>query len=418
MPTALHRVVVTGMGVLSPIGNGLAEFEEGLYAGRSGTGPLTYFNPEGFSSRIAAQLPPLDMARWIDPKESDRMEPFVRYGVVASQMAVDMAGLDWGREDMTRVGVIVGSGIGGIAMLERQHEIYMQKGPRRISPLLIPMLIIDMASGMISMRFGAKGPNTAVVTACATGTHCIGEATRLIQRGDADVMLAGGTEAALTPLGFGGFCAMKALSTRNDDPAHASRPFDRDRDGFVMGEGAGVLVLESEGHARARGAEILGEVVGYGMSADAFHITQPAPEGEGAQRAMRAALADARIDPRDLDYINAHGTSTELNDKFETAAIKAVFGDHARRLMVSSTKSQTGPLLGAAGGVEAIATLLALARGVVPATINYQTPDPDCDLDYVPNTPREARISTALSNSFGFGGHNAVLAFRRYDGRG
>ncbi len=410
-------MVITGMGVLSPIGNDLKDFEAGLYSGRSGAGPLTHFNPEGFSSRIAAQLPPLDLAQWIDPKEADRMEPFVRFGVVASQMALNSSGLDLAREDMTRVGVIVGSGIGGIAMLERQVENYLTKGPRRISPMLIPMLIIDMASGMISMRFGAKGPNTAVVTACATGTHCIGEGFRLIQRGDADVMFAGGTEAAITPLGFGGFCSMKALSTRNDDPAHASRPFDKDRDGFVMGEGAGVVVLESLEHARARGAEIRAEVVGYGMSGDAFHMTQPAPGGEGARRAMKAALDDAQLNPEDVDYVNAHGTSTELNDKFETAAIKGLFGAYAHKLLISSTKSQTGHLLGAAGGVEAIAVVLAMRRGAVPATINYQTPDPECDLDYVPNTPREAHVTTALSNSFGFGGHNAVLAFRRYDGR-
>ena len=417
MPSEDRRVVVTGMGVLSPIGNNLDEFCEGLDTGRSGASPVQYFDTEGFNCKFAAQIKDFDVGKWIDPKDADRMDPFVRYGIAASQMALDHSGLDFAKEDMTRIGVIVGSGIGGIGTFEKQVGVYVEKGPRRISPLLIPMLIIDIASGMISMRFGAKGPNTAVVTACATGTNCIGDGYEIIQRGDADVMFAGGTEAAITPLGFGGFCAMRALSTRNDDPEHASRPFDKDRDGFVMGEGSGVLVLESLEHATARGADIWAEVIGYGMSADAYHLTAPAPGGEGAQRAMRAALRDAELNPEDVGYINAHGTSTELNDKFETAAIKAVFGEHAGKLMISSTKSQTGHLLGAAGGVEAVAVVQAMRRGVIPPTVNYTTPDPECDLDYVPNTPREAAFDVAMSNSFGFGGHNAVLVFRRFTGR-
>jgi 3-oxoacyl-[acyl-carrier-protein] synthase II len=410
------RVVITGMGVVTPIGNNLAEFEKNMFAGVSGTGPLTHFDCEGFNSKVAGQVKDFDVSQWIDPKEANRMEGFVRFAVAASQMAVDQSGLDFEKENMERIGVLVGSGIGGIDIIEKQTLILNKKGPRRISPLLIPMLLIDMASGMISMRFGAKGPNSAAVTACATGTHSIGDAFKIIQRGDADAMICGGTEAAITPLGFGGFCAMRALSTHNDDPEHASRPFDKERNGFVMGEGAGVVVIESLEHARARGARIQAEIVGYGMSADAHHITAPAPNGEGAQRAMKAAMNDAGINLEDVGYINAHGTSTELNDKFESMAIRIVFGSHADKLPVSSLKSMTGHLLGAGGGVEAIACALTLQKQLLPPTINYETPDPECDLDYVPNKAREAKLNIALSNSFGFGGHNAALAIKAYNG--
>ncbi|MEW6234792.1 MAG: beta-ketoacyl-ACP synthase II [Candidatus Omnitrophota bacterium] len=410
-----RRVVVTGMGVISPVGNTVGDFWSSLVNGRTGTGLLAKFNTEGFSSKVAAEVKNFDPDRYIDPKESRRMDLFIQYAMAAAQMAVDRSGLDFEKEDKERAGVLVGSGIGGIQTLETQKEVLDQKGPRRISPLLIPMLIINMAAGMVSIRWGLRGPNTSVVTACATGNHCIGDAMRFIQRGDADIMLAGGTEGSITPLGFGGFCSMKALSTRNEEPDKASRPFDLDRDGFVMGEGAGIVVLEELERAKKRGAPILAELVGYGISADAHHITMPDPEGRGACKAMRLALDDAKLPDAELDYINAHGTSTPYNDKFETIAIKNLLNSRAKEVPVSSTKSMTGHLLGAAGAVELIACVLALVHGVIPPTINYATPDPECDLDYVPNIAREKKIKTAMSNSFGFGGHNAVLVARKFE---
>ncbi|HXK94134.1 MAG TPA: beta-ketoacyl-ACP synthase II, partial [bacterium] len=383
--------------------------------GRSGTGLLTRFDTTHYSSKIDAEVKGFNPEPYINAKEVGRTDLFVQYAVAAAAMSVADSGLDMETVDRNRAGVIVSSGIGGLQTIENQKEVLDQKGPRRISPYLIPMLIINMASGMVSIRYGLRGPNTSVVTACATGAHSIGEAMRLIQRGDADVMIAGGAEAAITPLGFGGFCSIRALSTRNDEPEKASRPFEKNRDGFVMGEGAGVLVLEELEHAKKRGARIYGELIGYGMSADAYHVTMPEPDGIGAQLAMRLALEDARLAVEDVDYINAHGTSTPYNDKFETLAIKSLFNSHAAKLAVSSTKSMTGHLLGAAGAVELIACLMALREGIIPPTINYETPDPECDLDYVPNQAREQRIRIAMSNSFGFGGHNAVLIAKRFE---
>ncbi|HOJ60072.1 MAG TPA: beta-ketoacyl-ACP synthase II [bacterium] len=410
-----RRVVVTGMGALTPIGNTLEEFWDSAIHGRSGTGLLTRFDTTHYSSKIDAEVKGFNPEPYINAKEVGRTDLFVQYAVAAAAMSVADSGLDMETVDRNRAGVIVSSGIGGLQTIENQKEVLDQKGPRRISPYLIPMLIINMASGMVSIRYGLRGPNTSVVTACATGAHSIGEAMRLIQRGDADVMIAGGAEAAITPLGFGGFCSIRALSTRNDEPEKASRPFEKNRDGFVMGEGAGVLVLEELEHAKKRGARIYGELIGYGMSADAYHVTMPEPDGIGAQLAMRLALEDARLAVEDVDYINAHGTSTPYNDKFETLAIKSLFNSHAAKLAVSSTKSMTGHLLGAAGAVELIACLMALREGIIPPTINYETPDPECDLDYVPNQAREQRIRIAMSNSFGFGGHNAVLIAKRFE---
>jgi 3-oxoacyl-[acyl-carrier-protein] synthase II len=403
------------MGVISPVGNTLDEFWTSLTEGRSGTGLLTKFDVEKYSSRVAAEVKNFDPEKYIDPKELRRMDRFCQYAVAAAVMAMEQSGMDGNAVNPDRAGVVIGSGIGGIETIETQKEILDEKGPRRISPFLIPMLIINMASGLVSIRYGFRGPNTAVVTACASGTHAIGDAMRIIQRNEADVMLAGGSEAAITPLGFGGFCSLKALSTRNDEPEKASRPFDKNRDGFVMGEGAGIVALEELEHAQKRGAEIFAEVIGYGMTGDAFHVTMPAPEGRGAREAMRLALLDADCSPEQVDYVNAHGTSTEYNDKIETEAIKALFGSHTEKLPVSSTKSMTGHLLGAAGAVECIACVKALQQGVIPPTINYETPDPECDLDCVPNTARETPIQIAMSNSFGFGGHNAVLVLKRFD---
>ena len=417
-----RRVVVTGLGALTPIGNTVEEFWAGLTQGRSGITPITKFDATGrteggeprFPTRIAGEVRGFDPLAYVDKKEARRLDPFVQYAVACSVMAVADAGLDTGQVDATRFGVLIGSGIGGISTLLEWHQVMLTKGPDRVSPFFIPMLIVNMASGLVSMRFGAKGPNSSVVTACATGNHAIGDACKLIQRGVADVMIAGGAEAIIVPLTIAGFCAMKAMSTRNDEPEKASRPFDAGRDGFVCGEGGGVLVLEALDHARRRDARIYAEVVGYGLTGDAHHMTAPDPEGDGAARAMQAALDDAGLAAADVAYINAHGTSTPYNDRFETLAIKRVFGDHARRLAVSSTKSMTGHLLGAAGGIEAIATVLALHHGLLPPTINYETPDPDCDLDYVPNQARKQDVEVALSNAFGFGGTNATLAFRRY----
>jgi 3-oxoacyl-[acyl-carrier-protein] synthase II len=418
----MQRVVVTGLGALTPVGNTTEEFWASLTQGRSGIGPITKFDAQTktasgeyqFVTRIAGEVRNFDPLKYVDKKDARRLDPYLQYAIACSVMAMGDSGLDTGRVDATRFGVLIGSGIGGITTLLDSHKVMLEKGPDRVSPFFVPMLIINMASGLVSMRFGAKGPNSAVVTACATGNHAIGDAFRLIQRGTADVMIAGGAEAIIVPLTIAGFCSMKAMSTRNDEPEKASRPFDADRDGFVCGEGGGILVLESLEHAVRRDARIYAEIVGYGMTGDAHHMTAPDPEGDGAARAMAEALRDAGIAPGDIGYVNAHGTSTPYNDKFETLAIKRVFGEHAGRVAVSSTKSMTGHLLGAAGGIEAIASVLALHHGLLPPTINYETPDPECDLDYIPNQARKQDVELALSNAFGFGGTNATLVFRKY----
>ena len=409
-----RRVVMTGAGAVTPVGNTAEEFWASLLAGRSGIGPITRFDASQMPTRIAGEIKGFDPLKYIDKKDDRKFDRFLKYAVACAVMAVEDAGLKTDRVDATRFGVLVGSGIGGIETLLEQYAILTEKGPDRVSPFFVPMIIVNMASGVISMRFGARGPNSSVVTACATGNHAIGDAMRIIQRGDADVMIAGGAEAIIIPLTIAGFCQMKAMSMRNDDPTKASRPFDAERDGFVCGEGGGLVVLESLEHARAREARIYAEIVGYGMTGDAHHMTAPDPEGDGAARAMAAALRDAALEPSSVGYINAHGTSTPYNDKFETIAIKRVFGDHAKKLAVSSTKSMTGHLLGAAGGVEAIATAFALHHGMLPPTMNYEKPDPDCDLDYIPNQARKQEIEVALSNAFGFGGTNATLAFKKY----
>lgn len=410
-----RRVAVTGVGVVTPIGIGKDRFWNALLEGRSGVRRIQSFDPTPFPTQIAAEVHDFDPLDFMDRKEARRNDRFVQFAIAATRMALEDADFRITPENRDRVGVVLGSGIGGANTWEEQHRVLLERGPDRVSPFFIPMLISNMAAGMVSIVFGARGPNTSVVTACATGGHCIGDAFKIIQRGDADAMIAGGTEAAITALSIAGFCSMKAMSTRNHEPERAVRPFDRDRDGFVMGEGAGVVILEDLERARARGARIYCEVVGYGMSADAYHITQPDPEGDGAAQSMARCLEDAGLSPQEVDYINAHGTSTPYNDKFETLAIKRVFGDHAYRLAVSSTKSMTGHLLGAAGGVELIACALSVHEGVLPPTINYETPDPDCDLDYVPNRARPAPVRVALSNAFGFGGHNCTLAVRRFE---
>jgi 3-oxoacyl-[acyl-carrier-protein] synthase II len=410
------RVVITGMGVVTPVGTGLDIFWHALLDGVSGAGPVTRFDTTDFTTRIAAEVKDFDAEKYMERKEAKRMDRFVQYSVAASRLALEDSKLQITSDNANRVGVLIGSGIGGTGTWEEQHQTLLEKGPRRVSPFFVPMLISDMAAGQVSILMGAKGPNMGIVTACATGTHAIGEAAAIIARGDADVMFAGGAEAAVTPMAMAGFCAARAFSTRNDDPEHASRPFDKERDGFVMGEGAGTVIMESLEHAQARGAHIYGEVAGFGMSADAYHITSPAPGGEGAARSMASALADAGIKAEDVDYINAHGTSTEENDKNETMAIKTVFGDYAYKVAISSTKSMTGHLLGAAGAVEAVVCLQVINEGIIPATINYEVPDPNCDLDYVPNQARKQDVKIAMSNSFGFGGHNATLVFSRFEG--
>lgn len=410
-PEHPRRVVVTGMGLVTSLGSDLDMFWQSLMDGRSGVGRITAFDPSEFTTQIASEVHDFDPERYMERKEARRMDRFVQFAVAATRSALGDAAWDIPAEAAHRTGVLIGSGIGGIITMEEQFGVLYEKGPSRISPFFIPMLISDMGSGQVSILFGAKGPNSTVVTACATGTHAIGDAYHIIRRGDADVMIAGGAEAPISKLGLGGFCAARALSTRNDDPARASRPFDRDRDGFVMGEGAGIVILESLEHARGRGARIYAEVRGYGLSGDAYHITAPAPGGEGAARAMKMALDTAGVAPGEVDYINAHGTSTLPNDKLETAAIKATFAEHAHSVAISSTKSMTAHLLGAAGAVEAIVSVLAMQRSRVPPTINYETPDPECDLDYTPNRPVERTIRYALSNSFGFGGHNASILF-------
>jgi len=406
-----RRVVVTGLGLVSPLGIGREANESALFEGKSGIGPITSFDAQDFPVKFAGEVRGFDPERYIDHKEVKKMDRFIHYALTSSRFAVEDSGIEITEENAERVGVMIGVGLGGLPAIEKYHDIYKERGVRKISPFFIPMVISNLASGQVSILFGTKGPNTCVVTACATGTHAIGDAGRLIQYGDADVMIAGGTESTITPLAVGGFNAAKALSTRNDDPEGASRPFDKDRDGFVIGEGAGVVVLEELEHARKRGAKIYAELSGYALNSDAFHITATAPGGEGAARCMRLALANGGINPEEVDYVNAHGTST-MADATETQAIKTVFGDHAYKLAVSSTKSMTGHLLGAAGGVEAIYTLIAMERGVLPPTINYHTPDPECDLDYVPNEARDRKIRVALSNSFGFGGTNGVVIFK------
>ncbi len=407
-----RRVVVTGLGLVTPLGTGVEKTWKALCAGESGIGRITRFDPTGYDAQIAGDVKDFDPAQFIEKKEIKKMDTFIHYAVGASQLAVDDAKLKVAPEEATRVGVYIGSGIGGLGSIEHYHDVLREKGPGRVSPFFIPMTIINLASGQVAIRVGAKGPNSCAVTACATGNHCIGDAYRLIQRDDADVMIAGGAEAAITPLGVAGFASAKALSFRNDDPTKASRPFDKDRDGFVLGEGAGVVVLEELEHARARGARIYAEVIGYAMNSDAYHITAPPEEGEGAVRCMEMALKDAGVAKTDIGYINAHGTST-MADAIETKAIKHVFGEQAYRIPVSSTKSMTGHLLGAAGGIEAVFSILALHHGILPPTINLDHPDPACDLDYVPNTARSVQTQVVLSNSFGFGGVNACLLFRR-----
>lgn len=416
MSRSIPRVVITGVGAVTPIGNTAAEFWQGMMEGRSGAAPITRFDATDFDTRFAAEVKNYDPLQHISRKEVQRMDLFAQFAMSAAVMAVENSGIDFETTNRERVGVVFGSGIGGMWTYHHQQQNLYDRGgkPDRISPFFVPMLISDIAAGHIAIRYGLKGPNYGTVSACATSSHSIADAFMLMQRGMADVMLAGGSEAVICPMGIGGFNAMKALSTRNDDPSTASRPFDKERDGFVMGEGGGILVMETLEHAMNRGATILAEVAGIGLTDDAYHITQPAAGGEGAVRSMRLAIEDAGLQPSDIDYINAHGTSTPFNDKSESAAISTVFGDHAANMLVSSTKSMTGHLLGAAGAVEAIATTLAIANGIAPPTINQFTPDPECTLDYVANAPREKKIRAALSNTFGFGGHNATLCFKAY----
>jgi 3-oxoacyl-[acyl-carrier-protein] synthase II len=410
-----HRVVCTGLGVISPVGNAKQDFWKSLCEGTSGISLNTAFDVTGYPSRIAGMVKNFDTSA-INKKDLKRMDKFVQYAVVATGQAIKDAEIDLEKEDRNRIGCIIGTGIGGIHTIEEQHTVLMQKGADRLSPFLIPMLIVNMAPGMVSIQYGLKGPNLAVATACATGTHAIGEAYRHLQNGEADAIVCGGTESALTPLGVGGFCALRALSIRNDAPERASRPFDKERDGFIISEGAGIVVLETLENAQRRGARIYCEVVGYSLTGDAYHMTSPTPDGEGAARCMDIAIKDAGLRPDQISYINAHGTSTDFNDKFETMAIKTVFKDYAKKVPVSSTKSMTGHLLGAAGGVEFIACALAIQDSIIPPTINYENPDPDCDLDYVPNTARQCPVEVAMSNSLGFGGHNTSIVVKKFRG--
>ena len=410
-----RRVVVTGLGMISPLGIGVEKSWQALIQGKSGVGQITKFDTQGFDTTIAAEVKDFVPENFIDKKEIRRMDIFIQYAVAGAVQAMEDSQLKITPANAERVGVMVGAGLGGLTTIEAVHKVLLERGPGRISPFFIPMLIVNEAPGQISMRFGAKGPNTSVVTACATGNHNIGDAWRLIQRGEADAIIAGGVEATITPLAVSGFNAMKALSTRNQEPEKASRPFDKNRDGFVMGEGAGIVILEELTYALDRGAKVYAEIVGYGLTGDAYHITAPSPDGEGAARCMQITLASGGIAPEQVDYINAHGTSTYYNDLYETVAIKTVFKEYAKKLAISSTKSMTGHLLGGAGGVEAIFTILTLYHGIIPPTINYETPDPDCDLDYVPNVARKADVRMAITNSFGFGGTNAVLAFKKFE---
>ncbi len=408
------RVVVTGLGVIAPVGIGKDNFWQALVQGKSGIKPITRFDASELPTRIAGEIRDFEPADYLDKKEARRMDRFAQFAVAASKLAIEDSGLDLTQENLERIGVILGSGIGGMETFEDQTKTLVNRGPNRISPFFVPMMIANMAAGQIGITFGLRGPNITTVTACASSTNSIGDAFKLLQRGDADVVVTGGTEAPITPLAMAGFCAMKAMSTRNDEPEKASRPFDRERDGFIMGEGAGILILETLEHAEARGARIYAEVAGYGTTCDASHITAPDPEGEGAAKSMEMAINDAGLKPEDITYINAHGTSTHLNDKCETMAIKRALGEHAGKVLVSSTKSMTGHLLGAAGGIEGIASVMAIYNGIVPPTINYEQPDPYCDLDYVPGYAREVEVQAALSNTFGFGGHNATIVFKKF----
>ena len=410
-----RRVVITGLGIISPVGNDVAETWENIKNGKSGIGLISHFDTSAFSVRIGGSIRNFDPARYIPPKDVKKMDPFIHYGMAAGSQAIEDSGLEITGQNAYRVGVAIGSGIGGLPGIEKGTQMYLEGGPRKLSPFYVPSNIINMISGNLSIKYGAKGPNFAIVTACTTGTHNIGDAARLIEYGDADVMIAGGAEMATSPTGLGGFAAARALSTRNDDPEGASRPWDKDRDGFVLSDGAGAIVLEEYEHARKRGARIYAELIGYGMSGDAYHMTAPSEDGDGPARCMENALRNAGINPEQVDYINAHGTSTPAGDVVETRAVKRVFGDHAGKLAVSSTKSMIGHLLGAAGGVEAVFSILSIYEQVAPPTINLDNPDPVCDLDYVPHTAREMKIDIALSNSFGFGGTNGTLIFKRLD---
>lgn len=411
-----RRAVITGIGLVSPLGIGVEENWTSLMQGKSGVGPITRFDATGFVTRIAAEVKNFHPEEFIAKKELRKMDPFLQITLGAARLAFEDANLKLNSETADRAGVFLGCGLGGLTTIEVYHKVLLESGPKKVSPFFIPMLLGNMAPGLISIYHGAKGPNLSVQTACAAGTHAVGEAFHMIRTGMADIMITGGVESTITPLGIAGFNAMRALSTRNDDPEKASRPFERDRDGFIMGEGGAILIMEEMEMALERGAKIYAEIIGFGASGDAYHMAAPAPEGEGAVRCMRMALDDAGIRPEDVQYINAHGTSTDLNDKFETQAIKTVFADHARKLAVSSTKSMTGHLLGAAGGIEAAYTALTIAREVIPPTVNYENPDPDCDLDYVPNHARPAKIAIALSNSFGFGGTNGTVVLRKWNG--
>jgi 3-oxoacyl-[acyl-carrier-protein] synthase II len=410
-----RRVVVTGLGMVTPLGTGVEKNWEKVCAGKSGLGPISKFDASEYPCRIAGEVHDFDPGDFMDKKQARRFDIFVHYAVASAKMAVEDAGLKIDFTNANRIGCITGSGLGGLTTLEHYHKVLLEKGPQKISPFFIPAIIANMVPGQIAIEFGAKGPNTSIVTACAASCHAVGEAFKLIRDGVSDAMITGGSEAVVTPLALGGFCAMRALSTRNDEPEKASRPFDLDRDGFVMGEGAGILILEELTYALERGANIYAEVAGYGLSGDAYHISAPAPDGSGAISCMSMAIEDAKLQPEDIDYINAHGTSTKLNDEAENRAVKTVFGDHAYRLAMSSTKSMTGHLLGGAGGVESIYTVLTINREIIPPTINYETPDPECDLDYVPNKARKAKVRAAMSNSFGFGGTNAALLFKAYE---
>ena len=411
-----NRVVITGMGVISPVGIGKDKYWEALVEGRNGVSSITRFDTSDYPTKIAGEVKDFDPTDYIDRKEAKRMDRFTQFAVAAGMLALEDAGLDLEKENRDNIGVVMGTGIGGTDTFEGQYRTLMERGPNRVSPFFVPMLICNMAAGQMSIQLGLRGPNTTIVTACASGTNAIGEAFKILQRGDAEIALTGGTEAAVTPMSMAGFCSMRAVTTNNDEPGKASRPFDADRDGFVLSEGAGVIILETLNHAVKRDAKIYAELVGYGCTADAHHITAPAPEGEGAKKTMERAIKDAGITPQEVEYINAHGTSTPLNDQFETMAIKNLFGEYAYSLPISSTKSMIGHLLGAAGAVEAAAAALTIHEGIITPTINYTTPDPQCDLDYVPNISREKSVNIAMSDSFGFGGHNAALVLRRYDG--
>lgn len=411
-----RRVVVTGVGLVTPLGVGTDATWDGLVNGRSGIDTITRFDASAFASKIAAEVKGFKPEQYFEPKQAKNLDHFVQYAIAAAEMAVENSGLTVSEEDPERIGVLTGCGMGGLPTIEQYNQVCVERGPKRITPFLIPRIIPNMPSGHISMRFNAKGPNLATCTACAAGTHAVGEAFRSIVYGDCDVAITGGAESVISPLAVGGFASMKALSTRNDDPQAASRPFDRDRDGFIIAEGSGMIVLEELEHALSRGATILAEMAGYGQSSDAYHIAAPPENGEGGARCMKRALHDAGMNPEDIEYINAHGTSTPLNDRCETAAIKTVFGEHAYKLSISSTKSMTGHMLGGAGGIEAAFSALTLHKGIIPPTINLENPDPNCDLDYVPNIAREQKVNTVMSNSFGFGGTNAVIIMKRFSG--